>query len=75
MLKNLRLDLITSLNEPYFDDITKAFYSNLEPRDHPLGIQIEIYGIAILLQEEDLACILKTRAKGIQVTNVHGEIE
>ena len=35
MLRNLRLDFIASLNEPYSDDITKAFYSNLEQRDHP----------------------------------------
>ena len=48
-LKNLKLDFIASLNEPYFDDITKAFYSNLEPQDNSLGIQIEVFGTTILL--------------------------
>ena len=75
MLRNLKIDFIAYLNEPYSDDIVRAFYSNLEPRDHPLGIQTEVCGHAILLQEEDLARILKTKAEGIRVTDVRGEIE
>ena len=75
MLRNLKLDFIASLNKPYSNNITRAFYSNLEPRDHPLGIQTEICGFVILLQGEDLVHILKTKAEGIRVTNVWGEIQ
>ena len=38
MPRNLKLDFIASLNEPCSNEITWAFYSNLEPKDHPLGI-------------------------------------
>ena len=55
--------------------MTRAFYSYLKPIDHPLGIQTKNCGSTILLQEEDLSRILKTRAEGIQVTDVCGEIE
>ena len=54
-LRNLKLDFIASLNELYSNNITRAFYLNLEPCDHPLGIQTKIYGSTILLQEENLA--------------------
>ena len=37
-LRTFKLDFVSPLNKPYLDDIIKAFYSNLELLDHPLGI-------------------------------------
>ena len=74
-LRAFKLDFIASLNKRYWDDITRAFYSNLEPQDHLIGIQIEVCGVVIFLQEEDLTRFLKTRVERICVTNVCGEIE
>ena len=62
ILRTLKLDFLSTLNKPYSDDITRVFYSNLEPLDHLLRIQIEVCGFVLHLKKEDLARILKSRA-------------
>ena len=38
ILRALSLDFIFTLNEPYLNDIIRAFYFDLKPLDHTSGI-------------------------------------